>query len=186
MSSLNLNSNECPSCSKSLSSSRGVRQHHSKVHNEPLPNRVCEICGDEFYDENSVLDHCGDCKKYSNYSNIPDDIDVGIEEWASYSRHKRHYLRNKEYELNRVSDNKKERLKWVKDNFLIGTSCERCGFSDDRAIEFHHTEENKLSKSPTQMARDMRSKELIKNEIERGEMICSNCHMIEHHTERFK
>ncbi|MEY7847986.1 HNH endonuclease [Natrarchaeobius sp. A-rgal3] len=52
---------DCPTCGKSLSSERGMRQHHTKVHGEPLPNRTCNGCGDEFYDQKARLEYCDDC-----------------------------------------------------------------------------------------------------------------------------
>jgi len=52
---------DCPTCGKSLSSERGMRQHHTKVHDEPLPNRTCEKCDERFYDPKSRRTYCEDC-----------------------------------------------------------------------------------------------------------------------------
>lgn len=52
---------DCPTCGKSLSTERGVRQHHTKVHGDPLPNRTCSGCGTEFYDPKARLEFCDDC-----------------------------------------------------------------------------------------------------------------------------
>jgi len=52
---------DCPTCGKSLSTERGMRQHHTKVHGDPLPNRTCNGCGSEFYDEKARLEYCDDC-----------------------------------------------------------------------------------------------------------------------------
>jgi ribosomal protein S27AE len=38
-----------------------MRQHHTKVHGDPLPNRTCKGCGTEFYDEKARLAFCDDC-----------------------------------------------------------------------------------------------------------------------------
>jgi 5-methylcytosine-specific restriction endonuclease McrA len=51
----------CPTCGKALTTERGMRQHHTKVHDEPLPNRECEGCGTEFYDEKARLEYCDNC-----------------------------------------------------------------------------------------------------------------------------
>jgi hypothetical protein len=48
----------CPTCDKELTTDRGVKQHHTKVHNEPLPNCECNICGEEFYHESSDRLRC--------------------------------------------------------------------------------------------------------------------------------
>lgn len=52
---------DCPTCGKSLNTEQGMRQHHTKVHGDPLPNRTCKGCGVEFYDEKARLDYCDDC-----------------------------------------------------------------------------------------------------------------------------
>jgi hypothetical protein len=38
-----------------------MRQHHSKVHDENLPNRTCADCGTEFYDPKAQRTYCEDC-----------------------------------------------------------------------------------------------------------------------------
>lgn len=52
---------DCPTCGKSLASERGMRQHHTKVHGDPLPNRTCKGCETEFYDPKSRREFCDDC-----------------------------------------------------------------------------------------------------------------------------
>lgn len=52
---------DCPTCGESLSGERGMRQHHTKVHGDPLPNRTCSGCGLEFYDPKARREYCDDC-----------------------------------------------------------------------------------------------------------------------------
>lgn len=52
---------DCPTCGTSLSTERGMRQHHAKVHGEHLPNRTCSGCGTEFYDPKARREYCEDC-----------------------------------------------------------------------------------------------------------------------------
>ncbi|WP_049925683.1 HNH endonuclease [Halopiger goleimassiliensis] len=52
---------ECPTCGKALTTERGMRQHHTKVHGDPLPNRTCKGCESEFYDPKARRDYCDDC-----------------------------------------------------------------------------------------------------------------------------
>lgn len=60
---------ECPTCGRELSTERGVRQHHTQVHDEPLPNRTCSDCGTEFYDPKSRLEYCDDCDPNAGSNN---------------------------------------------------------------------------------------------------------------------
>lgn len=64
---------QCPTCGDNLSTEQGMRQHHTKVHDNPLPNRICSECETEFYDPKSLRKYCSDCysesgKKNGNYS----------------------------------------------------------------------------------------------------------------------
>lgn len=52
---------ECPTCGKVLNTEQGMRQHHTKVHDEPLPNRTCKGCDSEFYDPKSRQSYCDSC-----------------------------------------------------------------------------------------------------------------------------
>lgn len=61
---------------------------------------------------------------------------------------------------------------------LLGNKCTRCGFDKDiSALEFHHKDKNKeyqISKIYN------KSWKVVKKEIEKCELLCSNCHRIEH------
>lgn len=50
-----------PTCPRELRTEQGMRQHHAKVHGESLPNRTCEGCGMEFYDQKARLSYCDEC-----------------------------------------------------------------------------------------------------------------------------
>jgi hypothetical protein len=52
---------DCPTCGKSLNTEQGMRQHHTKVHGDPLPNRTCEECEERFYDPKARRTYCEDC-----------------------------------------------------------------------------------------------------------------------------
>lgn len=58
--------------------------------------------------------------------------------------------------------------------------CVRCGFNHPAALEFHHLDPLQKSFSIGQF--DGRSWETILEEIAKCELICSNCHRIEHDT----
>ena len=52
---------ECPTCGKVVATEAGMRQHHTKVHGNPRPNRQCTGCSSAFYDEKARRDFCDDC-----------------------------------------------------------------------------------------------------------------------------
>lgn len=60
---------DCPTCGKALATEQGMRQHHTKVHGDPLPNRTCKGCGTEFYDPKARLEYCDDCDPNAGKNN---------------------------------------------------------------------------------------------------------------------
>ncbi|MCU4925210.1 HNH endonuclease [Halobacteria archaeon AArc-dxtr1] len=52
---------DCPTCGKSLRTEQGMRQHHTKVHDKPIPNRTCNGCETEFYDSKARREFCENC-----------------------------------------------------------------------------------------------------------------------------
>ena len=61
---------------------------------------------------------------------------------------------------------------------LDGKVCERCGFDDPRALEFHHR--NPAEKEFTVGSLMTKSLERLLAEVAKCEIICANCHAIEH------
>lgn len=53
----------CPTCGRPFDSQRGVRVHHSSVHDERLPNRVCGACESEFYSEHEKKYCSSECRE---------------------------------------------------------------------------------------------------------------------------
>jgi 5-methylcytosine-specific restriction endonuclease McrA len=42
---------DCPTCGETFDSRRGLGVHHSRLHDEQLPNRECGRCGSQFYSD---------------------------------------------------------------------------------------------------------------------------------------
>ena len=56
--------------------------------------------------------------------------------------------------------------------------CNRCGFDDYRALQFHH--ERDKEHNIASMMRSGFSLDNIKKEAEKCEVLCANCHQIHH------
>lgn len=66
---------------------------------------------------------------------------------------------------------------------LLGGKCNRCGFDQHpAALEFHHKDEKLKSFMIGEVAN--KSWNSIVKEVEKCELLCSNCHRIEH-SQRF-
>ncbi|MBV6446331.1 MAG: hypothetical protein IFNCLDLE_02623 [Ignavibacteriaceae bacterium] len=92
-----------------------------------------------------------------------------------YNRHKvelREFYKEK-------NNKRKNEIKAYLKKIKLDKSCVRCGFSDPRALEYHHTKGNKEFEIATAINMGY-SIERINKEIEKCELICANCHRIEH------
>jgi hypothetical protein len=56
---------ECPSCEAAFDSRRGLDVQHSRVHDERLPNRICDRCDVELYPADAsgeIVDCSEECR----------------------------------------------------------------------------------------------------------------------------
>ena len=89
---------------------------------------------------------------------------------------KQHYTSYKEKYLS----NNYERRKWFYD-LKRELKCERCGFNHPAALDFHHRdEEEKIFNISKQYHGNPNMREEILKEIAKCEVLCANCHRIEH------
>ena len=97
-----------------------------------------------------------------------------------------HYRSNPAPYKKRAAASKKKRLAYLRDIREEG-SCARCGFEHPAALEFHH-------KVPVNRDRAGRAgvgwfatfgMSRMLEELAKCELICANCHRIEHHGHRY-
>ena len=84
------------------------------------------------------------------------------------------------------SDLKKQRrhkLKRKYNEIKSKAKCEICGFSDWRALQYHHTDDNKDVEVSNMINRGF-AMEKIRKEMSKCQCICANCHQIHHYKER--
>lgn len=60
------------------------------------------------------------------------------------------------------------------------SSCERCGFSNYLALQFHHKDPSNKRFSISNAARDCGEINKVLEEINKCEVLCANCHAIHH------
>lgn len=76
----------------------------------------------------------------------------------------------------------KKRHKSLKEEYVSWKKtlkCNRCGFDDYRALQFHHDGDDKEHNIGSMIARGF-SLENIKKEASKCEVLCANCHQIHH------
>lgn len=80
---------------------------------------------------------------------------------------------NKNAEVSRKKKTAKYR------EFMKEKKCERCGFNDLRALQWHHINPKEKNFSISSAVRHKSWADIIK-EINKCECLCANCHFIEH------
>lgn len=75
---------------------------------------------------------------------------------------------------------KKRNLKMVRE-YKAAKGCQRCGFSDHRALECHHRDPEEKEFSLAAGVQRGLSVARLQDEMEKCEVLCANCHAIEHY-----
>lgn len=112
------------------------------------------------------------CKKCSKEKSIEDFASAGTVNGKEYRRH---------LCIGCYTDSKKPRRLAVRQQVIEykkSMKCEKCGFDDHRALQFHHTSKKDFNVSDG-IKRGL-SWDSISEEIKKCQVLCANCHQIEH------
>lgn len=70
-------------------------------------------------------------------------------------------------------------IKWLRE-LKKTLQCIRCGFNNPAALQFHHRDPEKKKTSISQAVHDRWTRERIEQEMKECDVLCANCHSIEH------
>jgi len=109
----------------------------------------------------------------------PDGVEIPESyDWEELTPYQRYYYKNRESEKERTSSRRDELKKWMRE-LKDGLECHRCGYGDHpAAIVFHHPGDKR--EEVGRMVDNGFSKKSIRDEIEKCETLCANCHRIVH------
>lgn len=88
-----------------------------------------------------------------------------------------HYQRNKEAYVARAKDRRRMNMSFIQE-FKSNAGCSDCGITDHRVLEFDHLPGKGKTAGVGEAALRGWSQERLLREIERCEVVCSNCHRI--------
>lgn len=83
-----------------------------------------------------------------------------------------------------IQNKRRIRLELWIESYKKNLCCERCGFSDYRALQFHHQDRGDKEFNVSDMVRQGWSIAAIEREISKCIVLCANCHQIEHCEQR--
>jgi hypothetical protein len=66
----------------------------------------------------------------------------------------------------------------------LDLKCIKCGNDHPAVLDFHHRNPEEKEFAISKMIRNRSSKEMLLKEIEKCDILCSNCHRIHHWEER--
>lgn len=87
------------------------------------------------------------------------------------------YRENKDRQIRRQNDRKRELVDWAREHKTV---CNRCGFDNPIALVFHHSDPSLKEISVSKAISNGWGKDRIIKEIAKCEVVCANCHAIEH------
>lgn len=85
------------------------------------------------------------------------------------------YARNKEHAKAKIISRKNELREWLKE-IKSHLKCNKCGENHIACLEFHHTDPSSKDAVLANVVNNGWSKQRILKEIEKCEVLCSNCH----------
>ena len=113
------------------------------------------------------------CKSCNCEKPLDEFANAGKVKGVEYKRHLciPCYSNSKQPRKNRI---KEEYIQWKKT-----LKCNRCGYTDHRALQFHHNGDKEANVAD--MYRRRVNLDKIKLEAKKCEVLCANCHQIEHY-----
>lgn len=96
---------------------------------------------------------------------------------------KEYYHRNKESEKKRISERRKSLFLFIKQLKINDLKCIRCEEDHPATLQFHHRNPKEKFKEVSVMCTEGYALERIKEEINKCDVLCANCHFKEHYTD---
>ena len=97
----------------------------------------------------------------------------------------KHYAENKDKYKENQKRNKTRALDYIQ-SVKEKSRCQLCGNSNPIVMEFHHRNPDEKKMAISNMAKNRYSNENIQKEMDKCDILCSNCHRIHHHQERLE
>jgi len=88
---------------------------------------------------------------------------------------RRHYAKNKAYYIQKAADKKVMMKAWL-DEIKASLKCLHCPEDDSVCLDFHHRDPKKKEIQLSAVVKEGWGKDRILKEIDKCDVLCSNCH----------
>jgi hypothetical protein len=110
----------------------------------------------------------------------PEDVELPDgEEWEELSVDQRWHYRNKDWNTQRTLNRRASIRSWLNDR-KESIGCERCGVADAPVLEFHHQDPSQKERAINEMVTYGYGKDALRAEIQKCDVLCTNCHRRKH------
>lgn len=98
---------------------------------------------------------------------------------AQRKHQREHYARNAKRIIREVHE-RRGRIRDFVRGLKEGKSCQHCGFSNPLALDFHHRDASHKDLALAKVIEQGWGEERILAEVAKCDLLCANCHRIEH------
>lgn len=110
----------------------------------------------------------------------PEDVELPDgKEWEELSVDQRWHYRNKDWHTKRELERRARHREWLNE-YKESKGCKCCGTTDAAVLDFHHTDPGKKRLAINKMVTYGYGKNRLRSEIEKCEILCTNCHRKSH------
>ncbi len=112
----------------------------------------------------------------------PDDVELpdGLE-WSELSQDQRWHYKNREWNRERTLHRRARHRAWVYEQKRRSDGCVRCDETDPACLDYHHRAGAEKEMTVCEMVTDGYSKDKLRAEMDKCELLCANCHRKEHY-----
>jgi len=128
---------------------------------------------------------CGKIKSYQEFTKKSGRKDGLNSQCKNCTRKmtKKHYQENTQYYIDKSKKQQEFLVEWYND-YKKKNECEKCGEKKWYVLQFHHRDSKEKETEISSAVRNGWSLNRLKKEIEKCDILCSNCHIEYHYLER--
>lgn len=115
------------------------------------------------------------CREGRSWVGLMPFVDPQLRKEKQREYQARFYRANKKYYIDKARVREKELYEWFHTLKSV-LSCVKCGESHPACLDFHHKDPRKKDLSLSRAVQQGWSRERILGEIEKCDVLCSNCH----------
>ncbi|WP_277554653.1 homing endonuclease associated repeat-containing protein [Halobaculum limi] len=161
-----------------------TKQQYEELGLTPASATIIKHCGGwNAAKEDAGLETFDQARNGPGVDPKPDRVDLPPgTSWEQLTPYQRWYHKNAEQEIEKKERRRARLRRWLHRYKRDECACERCGEGDPACLDFHHIVPEEKSLGIAKMIAQGYAERNILTEIEKCEVLCSNCHRKEHYS----